>query len=147
MKVLFVCRANLGRSQMASAFFDQLSQHTPESAGTIAARIGGEGRTVLQRLQDYPDENATLPMLVDIMNEQGLRISSGRQTQLTPELVDAADRVMVMAQRDSWPDYLVEGEKVTYWDIEDPLNITKETAQQVVDQAKAKVEELVREIG
>jgi protein-tyrosine-phosphatase len=36
---------------------------------------------------------------------------------------------------------------VTFWDIEDPLNITKETAQQVVDQAKAKVEELVREIG
>ena len=145
MKVLFVCRANLGRSQIASAFFDQLSQHTSESAGTIVAMIGGEGRTVLQRVEGDPEENPTLAMLMDIMNEEGRGISSGIQTQLSPELVNAADRVMVMAQKDSWPDYLVEGEKVTFWEIEDPLKVTKETAQLVVDQAK--VEELVREIG
>jgi len=94
--------------------FDRLSQHTPESAGTIVAMIGGEGRPVLQRLQDYPDEKATLPILVDIMNEEGVSISSGRQTKFTPELVDAADMVMVMAQRDSWPDYLIKGGKVTF---------------------------------
>lgn len=147
MKVLFVCRANLGRSQVASAFFEQLSEHTADSAGTIVDMIGGGGRTVLQRIQEFPGENDTLPMLIDIMNEEGLSISSGRQTQLTPELVDAADRVMVMAQKHSWPDYLVEGEKVTYWEIEDPLNIEIEAAQQMVDQIKAKVEGLVREIG
>ena len=69
---------------------------------------------MLQRLQDYPDEKATLPILVDIMNEEGVSISSGRQTKFTPELVDAADMVMVMAQRDSWPDYLIKGGKVTF---------------------------------
>ncbi len=84
MKVLFVCRANLGRSQIASAFFDQLSQHTPDSAGTIVAMIGGEGRTVLQRVQDYPDENPTLALLVDLMEEEGRGISSGVQTSSRP---------------------------------------------------------------
>ncbi len=61
--------------------------------------------------------------------------------------MNAADTVFVMAQKDSWPDYLVEGENVTFWEIEDPLKVTKETAQRVVDQVKVRVEELVREIG
>jgi|TARA_B100002003_G_scaffold248814_1_gene283487 fructose-specific phosphotransferase system component IIB len=55
-------------------------------------------------------------------------IWSGVQTQFTPDLVDAADRVMLKAQKDSWPEYLFEGETVTFWDIEDPLKATKETA-------------------
>ncbi len=65
MDVLFVCPANLGRSQIASAFFDRLSQHTPE---TIVAMIGGEGRTVVERVQGDPEENPTLMM--DMMTKK-----------------------------------------------------------------------------
>ncbi len=33
MKILFVCHANVGRSQVAQVYFDQLSRHTSDSAG------------------------------------------------------------------------------------------------------------------
>jgi len=35
MKVIFVCRANVGRSQAAQAFFGKLSRHESDSAGTM----------------------------------------------------------------------------------------------------------------
>ena len=41
MKVLFVCLANVGRSQMAEAFFNRLSRHQAGSAGSrVSAQEG-----------------------------------------------------------------------------------------------------------
>ena len=36
MKALFVCNANMGRSQVAEALFNQLSSESAGSAGTVA---------------------------------------------------------------------------------------------------------------
>ena len=141
MNVLFVCRANLGRSQMASALFNRLSQYESGSAGTRVAEL--EGQTVAQRAEESP----SVALVMELMDEEGLDISSERRTQLTPELVSAADNVVVMAQRDSWPGYLVEGGKVAFWDIADPVNIPKDAARAIKNQIKAKVEELVRGTG
>jgi protein-tyrosine-phosphatase len=141
MNVLFVCRANLGRSQMAQAFFNHLSEFTSTSAGTKVADF--EGQTVAKRGQVAP----SVVLVLELMNEEGLDISSEQRNQLTPELVDAADKVIVMAQRDSWPDYLVEGGKVVFWEISDPVNVPRETAQSIMDQTKGLVEDLVRETG
>ena len=52
MNVLFVCRANLGRSQMAQAFFDHLSEFTSTSTDTMVADF--EGQTVAERGQVAP---------------------------------------------------------------------------------------------
>ena len=52
-----------------------------------------------------------------------------------------------MAPRESWPGCLVEGGKVTCWDIEDPVDISKDLAWEVRDQIKAKAPELARETG
>ena len=125
---------------MAQAFFNHLSEFTSTSAGTKVADF--EGQTVAKRGQVAPSV-----VLVEVMNEEGLDISSEQRNQLTPELVDAADKVIVMAQRDSWPDYLVEGGKVVFWEISDPVNVPRETAQSIMDQTKGLVEDLVRETG
>lgn len=34
MKVLFICRANIGRSQIAKALFDKINKEKSESAGS-----------------------------------------------------------------------------------------------------------------
>ncbi|MED5589313.1 MAG: hypothetical protein VX581_10765 [Chloroflexota bacterium] len=80
-------------------------------------------------------------MVLDPMDEEGLDISSEPRNQPTPELVDAANTVIVMAQRDSWPDYLVEGSKVVFWEISDSVNVPRETAQSIMDQIKGLVED------
>ena len=102
-----------------------------------------EGQTVAQRAKESP----SVVLVLELMDEEGLDISSEQRTQLTADLVSAADRVIVMAQRDSWPGYLVEGGKVTFWDIDDPVNIPQGAARAIRDQIKAKVGELVRETG
>jgi len=126
---------------MAQAFFNHLSEFTSTSAGTKVADF--EGQTVAKRGQVAP----SVVLVLELMNEEALDISSEQRNQLTPELVDAADKVIVMAQRDSWPDYLVEGGKVVFWEISDPVNVPRETAQSIMDQTKGLVEDLVRETG
>ena len=86
-------------------------------------------------------------MVLELMNGEGLDISSEQRNQLTPELVDAAYKVIVMAQRDSWPDYLVEGGKVVFWETSDPVNSPKDPAQSIMDQIKGFVKDLVWETG
>ena len=52
-----------------------------------------------------------------------------------------------MGQRDSWPNYLVEGGKVVFWKISDPVNIPRDPAQSIMGQIKGFVEDVVRETG
>jgi len=141
MKVLFVCRANVGRSQMAEVFYNQLSSFESTSTGTNVDE--SDGKTVSYHAQT----SANAGLVVEIMAEEGLDIGSKQRTQLTAGMVNAADKVIVMAAREYWPDYLVEGGKVVFWNITDPVNMPKSEAETIKDQVKAMVEELVRETG
>ena len=142
MNVNFVCRANLGRSQMAQAMFNRLSRHRSTSTGTMVLEM--EGQTLAERAEVAP----SVVLVLELMSEEeGLDLSSEQRTQLTPELVDAADKVIVMAERETWPDYLVEGGKVEFWEIADAFNISKDQVQAIREQINAKVAESVRETG
>jgi protein-tyrosine-phosphatase len=77
--VLFVCRHNTGRSQMAEVYLRQLAGDSVEvaSAGTIAA--------------DRPD-----PGVVALMAEDGVDISGARPKLLDPAVAERADRIITM---------------------------------------------------
>jgi arsenate reductase len=77
--ILFVCRHNTGRSQMAEAYLRRLMGTEVEvaSAGTIAA--------------DMPD-----PGVVTVMAEDGIDISAARPKLLDPAIVQRADRIITM---------------------------------------------------
>ncbi len=142
MDVNFVCRANLGRSQMAQAMFNRISQHRSTSTGTMVLEM--EGQTLAERAEVAP----SVVLVLELMSEEeDLDLSSEQRTQLTPELVDAADKVIVMAERETWPDYLVEGGKVEFWEITDAVNIPMDQVRAIKDQIKVKVQALVQETG
>lgn len=77
--VLFVCRHNTGRSQMAEAYLRLFAGDEVEvvSAGTEAA--------------DAPD-----PGVVRAMAEDGVDISTARPKLLDPNVVARADRIVTM---------------------------------------------------
>lgn len=77
--VLFVCKHNTGRSQMAEAYLRHLAGDRVEvqSAGTIAA--------------DMPD-----PGVVAAMAEDGIDISAARPKLLTPEMAERAKLIITM---------------------------------------------------
>ena len=77
--VLFVCKHNTGRSQMAEAYLRQFAGDAVEvaSAGTIAA--------------NRPD-----PGVVEVMAQDGVDISSARPKLMDPKNLERADLIITM---------------------------------------------------
>lgn len=118
--VLFVCRHNTGRSQMAEAYLRHLAgdRFDVESAGTIAA--------------DLPD-----PGVVAAMAEVGIDISEARPKLFDPEMVRRADRVITMGCD-------VEGVPRIDddWGLPDPKGQPPERIREIREMVKTKVERL-----
>ncbi len=142
-KVLFVCMANIGRSQVARACFDQLSQHDSDSAGIGVDRIIASRNLSSRKLKDSSNGRS----VEYIRKAFGVDISDSERQQLTPEMVDEADLVIVIAEKNSWPDYLQEGGKVVFWDIPDPYGHDDNFAYDMHRRVQDRVEQLVKEIG
>ena len=151
MKVLFVCSANVGRSQVARACFDQLSRNESDSAGIGVDRINARLNLSSRKLKDFsPDGSVAHPTMTSveyIRKAFGVDLSDRERQQLTPEMVNAADLVILIVEKDKWPDYLQEGGKVVFWDIPDAFRQDDDFADDVFRQVHARVEQLVKEIG
>ena len=143
MKVLFVCQANIGRSQVAQTYFDQLSSHESSGAGMAVDEITANGNWPSKKIKDVPNQRSA----EYIKREFGVDIADRERRQLTPQLMDEADMVIVINEKTSWPDYVTEGGKVVFWDIQDGLGRGDEAINQIFRQVRQKVEALVQEIG
>lgn len=143
MKVLFVCNGNIGRSQVARAYFDKLSQHDSDSAGILVDEGMAKLNLPSRKLRDVPSQRSVRY----IRKEFGVDIAERERRQLAPEMVDEAEFVIVIAAKNRWPDYLNEGEKVIFWDIPDPYGLDDDFAYDVFRQVQHRVEQLVQEIG
>lgn len=124
MFVLFVCKHNTGRSQMAEAYLRHFAGAavTVASAGTIAA--------------DRPD-----PGVVAAMHEDGIDISAARPKLLDPDLASKADRIITMGCD-------VEGVPRIDddWGLPDPKGQTPERLREIRDMVKANARILAEEL-
>jgi arsenate reductase len=122
--VLFVCRHNTGRSQMAEAFLRRFAGDAIEvaSAGTIAA--------------DRPD-----PGVVAAMAGAGIDISQARPKLIDPALLARADRIITMGCD-------VEGVPRVDddWGLPDPKGQSHERVIEIRDLVCNKAETLAREL-
>jgi arsenate reductase len=118
--VLFVCRHNTGRSQMAEAYLRHFLGDTVDvaSAGTIAA--------------DVPD-----PGVVAIMAEDGIDISAARPKLIDPKRAEHADRIITMGCD-------VEGVPRIDddWGLPDPKGQAVERVREIRDTVKQKARDL-----
>lgn len=140
MKVMFVCHANVGRSQVAEAFFARTSKHEVCSSGTHVDELMAKQNPASAKLKD--NSKYSLPYMVT----QGIDISEQERIQLTPELVAGVDRVIAILTPEEIPDYLKESGKLTVWDIRDPATNPDE-ADPLFNLVRDSVSELVKEIG
>lgn len=138
MKILFVCRGNIGRSQMAKEFFNHLSLDG-SVADACGTRVGEfEGQLIKDIQNDSVDDD------IRSMREVGLDLANNPRKNITIELVDQADKVIVMAEKDTWPDYLLDNPKVLYWQVENPKGQTYEKTCEIRDIVKGLVMQIVR---
>jgi L-amino acid N-acyltransferase YncA/protein-tyrosine-phosphatase len=123
--VLFVCRHNTGRSQMAEAYLRHFLADAVDvsSAGTIAA--------------DVPD-----PGVVAVMEEDGIDISAARPKLLDPLKGALAGRIITMGcDVDGVP--RIDDD----WGLPDPKGQPPERVREIRDKIKAKVRKLADEIA
>jgi arsenate reductase (thioredoxin) len=129
MTVLFLCRQNAGRSQMAQAFFERLApaDHAGVSGGSTPAA-------------------AIHPVVVQVMREVGFDLSGRVPRKVDAALLAGADRVISMGCDDpAVCDY--PGRKVEDWSIEDPSGKPVEVVRRIRDEIRARVEALVADLA
>lgn len=127
------------RSQVAEALFKGVVGDDVEvrSCGTWVERGGLTGK----KLKDFDGYNESMDLsnLIEVMKKKGFDISENICKPITPELVSWADKIISMTEESESPDYLLNNPKVTFWDVENPSNFTKELARETV----GKIEKLV----
>lgn len=107
MKILFVCRANAGRSQMAEAFYNALTH----SKNSSSAGVDLPNSTV--------GNDPHLPPLVkEIMEESGLNMDAARRKWITEDAVKECDMAIVIMEEGEFPlpEYLEKSPKFVRWD-------------------------------
>lgn len=122
--VLFVCRHNTGRSQMAEAYLRHFAGDAIEvaSAGTIAA--------------DVPD-----PGVVAAMAEDGIDIRAARPKLIDPVLAARANRIITMGcDVTGVPNIDAD------WGLDDPKGAPPETLRAIRDRVKEHARTLAAEL-
>src|SRR5690349_3993471 len=129
--VLFVCKANRGRSVMSQALFERAAggRHRAISAGSEAVA-----------------ESGPHPEVVEAMRELGVDVGAQRPQRLTTDLAAQADAVITMGCGDACP--AIPGRKQLRqdWDLADPKDRPLEEVRATRDEIDRRVRGLLAEL-
>ncbi len=127
-KVLFACRENACRSQMASAFAQFLA------GDRLDVSNGGS----------EPTEEVN-PDMVQVMHETGIDMGFRKPRSIQEAIAkDTPEFIITMGCGEQCP--LVPGAKILDWDLPDPAGRSIEFMREVRDQIEKKVGDLINEI-
>jgi len=126
-QVLFVCKHNAGRSQMA--------------AGLVKLR--SQGRIHVRSAGSTPGEEIN-PAVIEAMAELGVDMSEEFPKPITDEAVEAADVVITMGCGDACP--VFPGKRYEDWELEDPEGKNLATVRRIRDEIDERVRTLIGEL-
>jgi protein-tyrosine-phosphatase len=130
LKILFVCYGNVARSQIAEAYYNK---YTNSKNATSA----GVGYGVRDRYTHPAIE------VVKVMLEEDIDVSHKIVKSITKEMVDDAEKIIVMCNLDDCPHFLLDSGKVEHIPIPDPYGISVEYTRGVRDEIKRLVLDLI----
>jgi len=128
-RVIFACRHNAGRSQMAAAFFTLLAE--PERAEAASA-----GTTPAQHVH---------PEVAAVMRELGVDLTRAKPQLLTKDLAANASLLVTMGCGEECP--YIPGVEIQDWPLDDPKGRPIEDVRRIREQIKERVAGLLRERG
>ena len=143
-KILFVCNANVVRSQMAQAFYNHFTKtQNADSAGVNAEKYPtAKIPTVADFDAHLVAKNLDPLAVIDLMREKGIEVGASQRTQLTKGMLRDYDLVINIANRSQTPDWL-KGDNVVWWKIEDPHAESRELAKLACDEIEKRVKKLI----
>ena len=128
LKILFVCIENARRSQMAEGFAEAL----------------GKGKVKVYSAGSYPS-SAIDPMVIEVMREKGIDLSSKRPKGLNDLPSIEMDYLVTMGCEETCP--AIPAKKIIEWEIPDPKGKSIEVFRQVRDLIEEKLKNLLEEIS
>ena len=123
--VIFACVHNAGRSQMAAAWFNQLSD--PAEARAVSA--GTEPGSHVH------------PEVLEAMREVGIHLSGATPQKLTDEIAERAQVLITMGCGEACP--VIPGLRRMDWPLEDPKGKPIERVRAIRDEVKGLVAALI----
>ncbi|WP_109473380.1 low molecular weight phosphatase family protein [Ornithinimicrobium cavernae] len=124
-KVLFVCERNEGRSQVAAALAEHLSD-----------------RHVLARSAGLHPTGRLNPHASEVLAERGIELRHPLPSEVQEDVLDAADVLVLIG----CPGAPLLGRRTVHWDIDDPYAQDLSTARRIADELEARVRELLGEL-
>lgn len=129
-KILFICQANVGRSQMAQGFYNSLTNSNDAiSAGVEDFRL---------KYNYHPTEEIILAM-----NEAGVDISKQKIKVLNQRMLKKVNRIIVLCDKLLCPKFLLSDERVIFMTVQDLHQQGVRTIRAIRNQIKAIVLSLI----
>ena len=122
--VLFACVHNAGRSQMAAAWFNKMSDRTKARAISAGTQPG----------------DRVHPEVVQVMREEGIDLSVVKPQFLSEDLARQATLLVTMGCGDACP--YVPGLKKIDWPLMDPKGQSLEAVRTIRDEIRQRVADL-----
>ena len=120
---------------MAAALFAKYSGKKAFSAGT----------KVLENENQKIKEIVLAEPVIRFMGKEGIDVSENTRTQLTPEMIQEFDKIIVMAESETIPEYLSKSDKMEFWEIEDPKGMDDKGYEEIISQIKSKLKQFIKE--
>ena len=133
MKLLFVCRGNVGRSQMATTIYNSIHPNGSDSAGTVVVNFPGETVGAVGEGSNN---------IITAMKEIGFDITNNPRDVIDEKSLSKYDKIIIMAEHDSVQDYLKNSPKSEFWDVENPKGMNLEDTRIVRDIIAQKIKQL-----
>lgn len=124
MKILFVCKGNMVRSQVAAAIYNRLTK--TKDAASAGTYVGAEEEPEGRLLADILPSN-----FFKIMDGYDCDLRNETTKRLTPEMVTSADYVISMAEEPYVPVY-IRHKNIIVWNI--PNIATKENIEEIYEE-------------
>jgi len=122
--VIFACVHNAGRSQMAAAWFNKISDRTKARAISAGTQPG-------ERVH---------PEVADVMREEGIDLAGIKPQSLTEELARQGTLLVTMGCGEACP--YVPGLRKLDWPLRDPKGQPIEEVRKIRDEIRQRVTDL-----
>lgn len=132
LKILFICKNDASKSQIAKSYYDSFSCSTSNS---LIARIGDVSLLKSQTLE---------PEILQIMNEEKIKLIVGEIESVTEEMVKKFDRMVIFCKKEDCPGFLLKHPSIYFWEIEDIHGVSIEKLHSIKNEIKLKVFDLLR---
>lgn len=90
--------------------------------------------------KDTPERyGVAAPQIVQIMREVGIDVSRAKVKTISPKMVKESENIIIMCKKEECPRFVLNAQNITFWDIEDPFEMSLDAARKVRNEINEKI--------